>query len=377
MIILERNGKVLSQAEMTSSSIILRPELLSLSDDVLIRFTRYLPPPATSQRVLRGDISIGMEELVSNDFRNCPYATGNNALELFVTAFSPKISSRSGTLFLASLPGVAETSSSAPSVELRIHVMDGLNYPLKQKTNLIVQFELLKYHFSPDLQTVKEDVISSIHTNHSLHPRQLVWDYKLSVPLSGPIIQDVVEAILPPPSRSQLSSRTGGDKAPPRYHMKVSLIQETEESSTPRTTAISSQQVQAMLVKDLSDILKPLILTNSSLLSAKSPPYSFSTNRHEIVLSLPFEPHLLLNTSSPATSDPCVRLRLGLLIFEPSNQSKDSSSRSQSKFRLLRKFDERSGVVSLVSPLLSYSGASRNTVSEFIIFKHVVTHNPN
>lgn len=193
VITIEKQQIIISQAEMISNSLIVGLESISLSDPLLIHLTRYLPPPATSQRVLRGDILIRMEELLANDSRNCPYATGNNAFEVYLFCFSPKINSRSGQLFLSSFPSSltgAEGeggggSHCPPSLELRIHVMDGLNYPIKNKTNLILQFDLLKYTLSQspqENQTVREEILSTIHTNLSLHPRQLVWDQKFSLP---------------------------------------------------------------------------------------------------------------------------------------------------------------------------------------------------
>jgi hypothetical protein len=363
IIIIEKDQKILSQVEMTSCSctVSFTPlnthSTVTLSDILVLHLTRYLPPPATSQRVLRGDITVTMEELLSKDSLTCPYATSNNAFELFISSFSPKPSTRSGQLFLSSYPNLSldpsnplTSSAASVDVELRIHVMDGLNYPHKQKTNALVQFDLLTFQRdSLDSQSVNEVIISSIQTNESIHPRQLVWDHKLSIPLPANIIQSVYQTLFPS-SSSELTTLTSaapsnaGERAvPERYHLKVSLIQIVDEQVSPRDhdASISSQQVQALLIKDLSELLKPLFLTNTALLAAK-PSFSLSSKRHEIVLPLPFEPHLLLNSSfSSTSSDPSVRLRIGLLLVESSTA--DNETKSLAKARVLERFEQKSG----------------------------------
>jgi hypothetical protein len=381
ILIIEKNQKILSQLEMTSCSSVVSfstAESFSFSDTLVFHFTRYLPPPATSQRVLRGDINtITMEELLSRDSLKCPYATGNNAFEIYISLFSPKPLTRSGQLFLSSFSNSSSSlsSSAAAAVELKIHVMDGLNYPLKQKTHVMVRFDLLTFqrdsqpHSQPHSQplSVTEVILSTIQTNESLHPRQLMWDQKLSLSLPTKIVHHVYHTLfpsLPSSSSSAPAADTITSTDSVRYHLKISLIHVTsattgagietgtgvgtepenqELSLSPRdASSSSSQQIQAMLIKDLSEILKPLFLTNSALLASK-PSFSLSSKRHEIVLPLPFEPHLLLNSSFSSTSaDPSVRLRLGLLLVESSSPS-DNETKSLAKARVLERFDQKSG----------------------------------
>lgn len=341
IIILEKNQKILSQLEMTSCScVVCLPDSLSFSDILVFHITRYLPPPATSQRVLRGDITVTMEELMSKHSRDCPYATGNNALEIFISSFLPTPSTPSNRLFLSSYPtSPHHPDSISSSVELKIHVMDGLNYPLKQKTNVIVQFDLLTFQrdsLDAESNSVTEIIISTIQTNESIHPRQLLWDHKLSLSLPTKIVHNAYHKLFPSDTRISNDSE--------RYHLKISLIQVSgsDDQSSPRASSSNSpRQVQAMVIKDLSEILKPLFFTNSSLLASK-PSLSLSSKRHEIVLPLPFEPHLLLNSSfSSASSDPSVRLRIGLLLVESSKAENETKSLAQA--RVLERFDQKSG----------------------------------
>jgi hypothetical protein len=355
---------------------------------------KYFPPP---HPVLRGDLTVTRQDLIANHSQSSSFSTNNNSLEIFLSSFVPQILTHSGHLFLSSFSHLLSSTSthihtaitstsattatttataatarvSSSSLELRIHVMDGLNYPLKQKTNVIVQFDLVKYsqqNLSSITNTstlipipaasssvdIHEEILTTIQTNHSLHPRQLVWDHKLSLPLSANIVQTLLESLYP--SQATVSINTTAAPAT-RYHLKVSLIQETNLSTSPRpSTATVSPTLpseepvlQAMVVKDLADILKPLLLTNSTLLSLSTnrlPPYTFSSatsTRQEIVLPLPFEPHLLLQ-SSPSfavNSDSCVRLRLGLLLVDSMQSNTDL--RAQVTAKKIEEFDRRSG----------------------------------
>jgi hypothetical protein len=267
-------------------------------------------------------------------------------------------------------------------IKLWIHVMDGLNYPLKPKTNLIIQFDLLTYFQERETETdrdrdreteikrgteterererknereqvkeiqgerqkerknIQENILATVQTTHSVHPRQLVWDQKLCLPLSKELVQSLFEA-------SGLAAGNGGVESmiDIHYYIKISLILWSE----PESRDSGQRQVQATVLKELSEILKPLFLTNPNLLVAKSSPYSFTSPRQEIVLPLPFEPHLILPSTS--INDHCVRIRIGLLLHEETQatSAKQSSNELTERDSFIErksfeKFQRRSGL---------------------------------
>lgn len=157
-----------------------------------------------------------------------------------------------------------------------VHIMDGLGCPLRNKSNLIVKFELL--------ESDSRCIVQSVSTTGSTHLRQLTWDQKLLVDLPFKVC-DI--------------------QAAPSYVMSIALLRPCERSVD------SNLEVVAETEKNLTDLLVPLSQDSRN-----------TSRRHDFIqsiLSLQLKPAFTTLESSKfstslSSSGSEVRLRVGLMI---------------------------------------------------------------
>jgi hypothetical protein len=296
------------------------------------------------------------EAALSAAFRGVWISTSNNAVELCVVFLVPDMSSDPNASHIVSTllsqnqsqstsinkispietkhitPKLQGMMSGESSHVLWVHVMDGIGFPHKNKSNFSVLFELLIEHTVPSQGTSvsSSEVIASTESARSTHSRHLLWDQFLEILIPGTVslatlkesgrlrisvwLNDVYKVRSRPSSPVHTSTN-------PRQLRPCSPFGENSDgqvganrgpSSPSLFDASANKSLEAMVEKNVSDILQPFFasdkISNGVFATVDRPDL-----RHEVVVSL------LLSTEHNLEHDtgvlPDVRVRLGFLLL--------------------------------------------------------------
>jgi hypothetical protein len=124
-----------------------------------------------------GEFSVSTIDLFDYGAAGGLFNTTNGLAQVWISCFSPdadgsnsKIYSQfEGALGILSIPKTKATD------KVLVHVMDGLGCPLRNKSNLVVKFELLEGE--------SRRCVHRVSTSGSTHLRQLTWDQKVLIDL--------------------------------------------------------------------------------------------------------------------------------------------------------------------------------------------------
>ena len=241
-----------------------------------------------------GTIDITVADLYGHGCSGGLFSSHCGSARVWMSCFCPDIGAgATSKQFVNSFQTFAPPSESSNS-KLLIHVMDGLGCPVRNKSNLVVRFDVLESSME---SKSPQCPLTSASTSGSTHLRQLAWDQKIVLGLPFRI--------------------SAAEEAPlPGAVLGVSLLHARQVEDGDQATdslSIASMEGSGMDViarteSGLADLL--LLVTPNKTTGRQS-------DQAQLVMSLQVSPkYISAETSTYSVAQSSVRIRLGLAICD-------------------------------------------------------------